>query len=75
MSTSPSSPVSTREPSRRFPGPVVAIGLAVFILLVAAVAWIIHKQNIWARSQAREAAEAAEAAEREGAPAPTAPSE
>lgn len=71
-----SSPVPTRAPARRFPGPVVAIGLMVFILAVAAGAWVIHKQNIWARQQAREAAEAAEATEAtEGgsAPAPTSP--
>lgn len=62
MTASPTS----RAPARRFPGNVVAIGLMAVILVVAAVAWVIHKQNIRARSQARDAALEAEAAEAAG---------
>lgn len=81
MTPPPSSP--TRAPARRVPGPVVAIGLTVLILLVAVVARLISQRNIRVRTQAFEAAEAAEAAreaeareaaERDGAPAPS-PSE
>ena len=69
VSASSSSPVPSRAPARRFPGNVVAIGLMVFILVVAAVAWVIHQQNIYARSRAADDARAAEAAERGASPA------
>lgn len=65
------STASTRPPARRFAGRYVAIGLLAFIAIVASVAWVIHQQNIRARSQARDAAEAAEATEGAG-PAPAA---
>lgn len=47
--------------SRPVRGPIAVIGLVVVIAIIATIAFLIHRDNLSARDQARRAAEAADA--------------